>query len=247
MTDREALDRDVAMHPGPGIGAWRSVRDAVSATRSFALTAFVFGLLFGSAAASLGMPAAHAMAMSIFVFAGSAQFPALELWAEPLPLLAIAVSTVLVTGRHTLMGMTLPPILQAYRPVPRYAALVLLTDANWVLTLKAETTPNHLAFLAASGACMFAGWVIGTALGLLIPDALDATTAGALGAAGTLFLAVLMMILVKGNRGPRAPWIIAGLASVGLERVMPGALALPVAVALGAAVAVVLELRRHAR
>ena len=234
------------MCPGPGAHAWQSVREAIAATRSFAAVAFVFGLLFGSAAASLGMPASHALSMSVLVFAGSAQVPALALWAEPLPLLSIAVSTALVASRHILMGMTLPPILKTFRPLPRYAALVFLTDANWVLTLRAETTPNRLAYIAASGACMFAVWIAGTALGILIPDAVDATTAGALGAAGTLFLAVLMMMLVKGHRGPNAPWIIAGLASVGLQRIIPGELALPIAVALGAAAALVLELRRHA-
>lgn len=242
----EALSGGAVAPTVAGRGTMQSIREGVLATRSFFAVTMVFGLLFGSTAASIGMPPGQALAMSALVMAGSVQFPALGLWAEPLPLLAIAVSSVLVSSRHILMGMTMAPMLRPLPPWRRYAVLVFLTDANWVLIMAAEATPRRLVFFVASGASLFVSWLIGTSVGLTIPDALDATTSGALASAGTLILALLMVMLAKGYRGPRSPWVVAGLASVGLGQVMTTALALPIAVALGAGVSVVLESRRNA-
>lgn len=50
-----------------------------------AVAAAPIGLLFGAVAASKGLSPFEVFLMSIMVFAGGAQFAAIELWASPAP------------------------------------------------------------------------------------------------------------------------------------------------------------------
>ncbi len=68
-----------------------------------------FGLIFGTLAAGSGLSGAGAMAMSAFVFAGSAQFIALTLLASGAGLLVIVFTTFVVNLRHLLYAATLLP------------------------------------------------------------------------------------------------------------------------------------------
>ncbi|WP_228709322.1 AzlC family ABC transporter permease [Raoultella terrigena] len=51
--------------------------------------------------------------MSLLVFAGYAQFAALGLWGEPVPLVTLAATVFAINARHLLMGATLYPRLSA--------------------------------------------------------------------------------------------------------------------------------------
>ena len=66
-------------------------------------------MLFGALAVGKGLSVAEAGLMSLLVFAGGAQFAALQLWAYPVPVLALAVSAFLVNTRHILLGASLNP------------------------------------------------------------------------------------------------------------------------------------------
>jgi hypothetical protein len=68
-------------------------RAGAAASLGFAASALVFGVIFGAASVTQGIPGLQSIAMSALVFAGTAQFAALELWHDPLPIAAIAVST----------------------------------------------------------------------------------------------------------------------------------------------------------
>ena len=57
-------------------------------------------LVFGALAATKGMSPLEVVLMSSLVFAGGSQFVALELWAEPLPVLLLWVSALLVNGGY---------------------------------------------------------------------------------------------------------------------------------------------------
>lgn len=66
-----------------------------------------FGLLFGSLASSYGLSPWFAVAMSAFVFAGSAQFVALGLIALHAPIWVIVSTTFIVNLRHLLYAADL--------------------------------------------------------------------------------------------------------------------------------------------
>ncbi len=219
-------------------------RSGIVETGGLAAGSLVFGVLFGSTANVAGLTALQAMIMSSWVFAGGVQFAAISVWQEPLPLFAIAVSTALISIRHVLMGMTLAPRLRQAGTRPPFAALFFLTDVNGVLTLKRDPGGPSLAFFLGSGCLMFGGWVLGTALGLALPEALDAVTAASLASGGAIYFAILMVILAKGHTGPRAPWLVSGLVAAAGGQVVSAHLALVAAIASGALWGLFLARRR---
>jgi branched chain amino acid efflux pump len=52
-----------------------------------------FAALCGALAVAKGLSPAEVVAMSLLVFAGSAQFAAIEMWSYPVPVFAIAISS----------------------------------------------------------------------------------------------------------------------------------------------------------
>lgn len=186
------------------------------------------------------------MLMSAIVCAGAAQFAALEMWAAPLPISAIAVSTALICCRHVLMGLTLQPKFRRHTARTPYARLFFVTDVTWVLTRDADDDADPLAFFVASGAVMFGGWNLGTAIGLAAPHVLDAVTIASLGYAGVLFLAILMLMLIRGRDATALPWLVSAAVSVGLGAVVSSHAAVLIGVLAGAAVGLAIEHRRDA-
>lgn len=69
-----------------------------------------FGLAFGVAAIQHGLSSWETLLMSSLVFAGTAQFAALELWGPTIPLTALIATTFAINARHLLMGASLLPL-----------------------------------------------------------------------------------------------------------------------------------------
>lgn len=233
--------------PPPSAGAMREgFLQGLMVTRSLAVGAFVFGVLFGSAALPAGLSGGYALLMSTLVFAGSAQFAALELWETPLPLLAIAISTAVIGSRHILMGLTLEPILRPARPLMRYIALAVLTDANWVLTVTTKETAHRLAFFLASGLAMALVWIVGTLIGIALPGVLDATTVRALAFGGVVFLTLLLLMFVKRHTGPKSPVLVAAVVAIVFAKLATPDYAVLAGVGAGAFASLLLRRARRA-
>src|SRR5687768_14680385 len=66
----------------------------------------VFGVAYGAATAAAGFSPAFAAVTSATVFAGTAQYAALELWRSPLPVLAILITVFAINARHVALGAT---------------------------------------------------------------------------------------------------------------------------------------------
>ena len=76
------------------------------------LGAFPFGMIYGTLAVTAGLSKGATMAMSAFVFAGSAQFIAVGLVAAHAPVAIIILTTFIVNLRHMLYSATLLPYLK---------------------------------------------------------------------------------------------------------------------------------------
>lgn len=138
------------------------------------IAAVPIGMLFGALAVGKGLSVLEAGLMSIFVFAGGAQFAALELWSYPVPVLALAFSTLLINARHTLMGASLNPKMDGFSLAQRLAAAWVLTDESWALAerraIERRITPAY--WFAVAGmlpvawiGCTFLGAWLGSFLG----------------------------------------------------------------------------------
>jgi 4-azaleucine resistance transporter AzlC len=132
-------------------------------------------MLFGALAVGKGLSVAEASLMSILVFAGGAQFAAIELWGVPVPVGAILFSTLLVNARHVLMSASLGPKLRSFSQPQRYLGFFFLTDEAWALAERraavGAVTPAYWFALAASLALAWIGSsIIGALLGAFLGD-----------------------------------------------------------------------------
>ena len=97
----------------------------------------IFGAAFGLAATQTGLDNSSIMLMSSFVFAGASQFATLELWGAQISLIPLIVTVFFINARHLLMGASLYPWLRHLPPIKRYSILLVISDANWALSLQA--------------------------------------------------------------------------------------------------------------
>jgi 4-azaleucine resistance transporter AzlC len=130
------------------------------------VAAFPIGLLFGALCTAKNLSVAEAGLMSLLVFAGGAQFAAVELWTYPVPVAALVFSTALINARHVLMGASLGPKLARFALWQKLVGFHFLTDESWALaerrSLAQPVTPAYWFALALS---LPVAWIGGTLLG----------------------------------------------------------------------------------
>lgn len=147
---------------------WRGARDSLP----MLVGAAPFAVIFGTLAAPSGLSAWAALAMSVFVFAGSAQFIALTLLAGGAGLIVIVITTFVVNLRHALYSATLLPYVA---PLPQRWRLPLafwLTDETFAVVQRryaeADASPNKHWYYLGSCLVMYANWFFWTLCGVLL-------------------------------------------------------------------------------
>lgn len=144
---------------------WKGVRD----TLPLVIGAVPFGIIFGTLACNAGLSIAGAMAMSLFVFAGSAQFIAVGLAGSGTVWPMIVLTTFVVNFRHLLYTATL---LDYLKVLPRKWQTVLafgLTDETFAVAVgrwrSGDDSPNKNWYQLGSMAFMYINWNICTLIG----------------------------------------------------------------------------------
>ncbi len=183
--------------------------------RLLPLSLFVaaFGAAFGLAAVQTGLQPFEIVFMSATVFAGTAQFAALDLWGAQVPLLPLLVTTLAINARMLLMGATLYPWLALVPSGRRYASLVTLSDANWAMALNdLQSGRNTLGALVGGGIALWLTWLAGTLAGMLFGGFI--ADPRAFGVDMVLGCFMLSMALA-GRRNARsvAAWVAGGAAA----------------------------------
>jgi len=144
-------------------GFRRGARDGVP----LAVSIFAYGLGFGLVAAQAGFGVGKAVATSAAIYSGSAQLAAVNLLQTgEATAWALFAAILVINARYLLFGATLQPWLWSAGPVKAYGSLLLLGDANWLMTMRAiRAGEADRAYLAGTGAPIAVGWLSGTALG----------------------------------------------------------------------------------
>lgn len=187
-----------------------------------ALTDSAVALVFGVLAKQAGLSVLETVLMSALMFAGAAQFVALGLWASPLPVASLILTTLVVNLRHVLMGAALRPWFSRLSPLKAYSSLYFMVDESWALTIaQFNRGQENGSFLLGSGLAVFTGWVGGTFIGRTLGTALKDPSRFGLDFAITAVFLALLVGLWKG-KSDLLPWAAAAAASVVGFHMLPG-------------------------
>ncbi len=146
----------------------REIRAGLRDIAPVAVAAVPIGLLFGAVAAAKGLSPLEVTLMSALVFAGGAQFAAIETWVSPAPVVALAVATLLINVRHVLMGASITPKIRMSR-VQALMAYFFLTDEAWALSeRRALERPVTGAYWAAMAVVLWANWTLSSSIGAIL-------------------------------------------------------------------------------
>lgn len=136
-----------------------------------AVSALAFGFVYGLAAQGAGLSPIEAVAMSLIVFAGAAQFAALGYITGGLAWPAIVLLTALLNARHLLYSAALAPWLRDVAAPRRAVMAHVLTDEAFALSIAHFTrlgrTDERGYWIAAIGSTWIP-WNVATIAGVLI-------------------------------------------------------------------------------
>lgn len=181
-----------------------------------------YGLAFGILANQAGLSVAEAAIMSGTVFAGAAQLVAVELWADPIPVLTVVAAVTLVNIRYALLGAALQPWFRHLTGAQAYSSLLLMADENWALTqADLQSGSGRGAFLLGSGIAVWLAWVAATIIGAVAGDLIGQPAAYGLDFILVTVFVALAVGLWDGRRSV-LPWSVSLLVALPTAQVLGG-------------------------
>lgn len=201
------------------------------------------GLAFGVLAQKAGLSPFQIGLMSIFVFAGSAQFIAVSMLSSGAAIFSIVLTTFMVNLRHFLMSS----VLAVHLGKSRRRVLTLfaygVTDESFAVNLSRFNRGNwdlNRAFVVNHAANIT--WIISTTLGGYTGQFIPPGAFGIDYALTAMFICLLVFQLKE----PRHVWtaILAGVSAVIIALVIPGNSYIVLASIFAATIGVVLKRMR---
>ena len=168
-------------------------KKALTAALPVMYSYLIIGMGFGMVVQSRGYGALWAGAMSVFIYAGSMQFVALELMTSGASLLTAAITTVMVNLRHVFYGLSMVDKYKSTGACKPYLIYALSDETYSLVCNPPELLPGeervfYLLVTAMDQSC----WVLGSILGGLLGAALPFSTEGVDFALTALFVSVVV-------------------------------------------------------
>jgi 4-azaleucine resistance transporter AzlC len=201
------------------------------------LGAAPFGVIYGTLAVTSGLSAGAALALSLFVFAGSAQFIAVSLIAGGAGLAVVAFTTFVVNLRHALYSASLREHVAHLQARWRVPLAFALTDETFAVVQRhyahpGPATHRHWYYLGSCVA-MYVDWILWTAVGLWIGHSFEGLESlGLEFALVATFVGIVAPLLRK--RPAVAAAVVAGLVAL-VAQPLPYKLGLMLAAVAGVA------------
>jgi 4-azaleucine resistance transporter AzlC len=178
-----------------------------------AVSAGGFGIVYGLSARQAGLSLVEALAMSVFVLAGAAQFAAIGLIVSGVPWIAIVAFTGLLNARHLLYAAALAPWVQRWPRIERAAMAHVLTDETFALALPffrlAGRADRRAYWMVA--AIDVVPWIALTVLGYVSGELIPDPTRLGLDVVFPAAMAGLCLALITQRRD-----VVAAVAGVGI-------------------------------
>ena len=204
-------------------------RPGMRAGVGFGAAAFVVGLSFGVVAQPT-MGSIAPIVMSVFVFAGSAQFGATAVLASGGDAVTAIATGAMLNARFLAMGLAAAPALRG-GPLRRALEGQAVVDASWALAARGEGGFDREALLGAT-IPQYPAWVLGTVIGVLLGGTIANPADFGLDA---IFPAFFLCLLVEELRSGRAIAAAAIAATLSLILIPVAPAGVPVLAASSAA------------
>jgi len=185
----------------------------------------VIGLSFGAIAAAAGIPVVQASAMSLFVFAGGAQFLAVGVTAAGGTAVAAVLAGLLLNARHLPFGLAIGDALGRHRLLGSH----VMTDETVAFALARTDPAGRRTAYWLAGLTLYVVWNVATVLGALAGDAVGDPAAFGIDAAFPAGMLALLLPALADRPALRVAVGGAAVALVAAPVLPPG---LPVLVAL---------------
>jgi predicted branched-subunit amino acid permease len=202
-----------------------------------------WGLITGVAMIDSGMGLPLALAMSLVVFAGTAQLATLPLIASGAPLWVVWATAVCVNLRFVIFSVAWRPYLIGHSRSMRWRMAYFTADLNYVMFMRRfpepEPAPEQLPYFWGMSLLNYAAWHVASLVGILAAS--HVPESWSLGFAGTLSLIGLACSLLA----DRASWVAAGVAACAAVAAYALPLKLNIVVAIAAATAIGLLMDHH--
>lgn len=157
---------------------WKGFRDGAP----FVLVSGPFGMLFGVLATEAGLNLVETMTLTATVFAGAAQFTALQLMQVDTPTVIVLASALAVNLRMAMYSASLTPYLGAAPLWQRALAAYLMVDQAYACSIvRFETEPDltvpqrigyYFGVVTPVATMWYVCTLLGALLGARIPDSM---------------------------------------------------------------------------
>lgn len=131
-----------------------------------------FAMIYGVLAVKAGLSVAAAQGMSLFLFAGSAQFMLVQLLATGTPWFVIVASAFIINLRHALYSASVAPYTQRLSPLWKGLLAYVLVDEVYAVAItnfeRNASRPGRHWYMLGSGLALWTSWQAGTALGIFL-------------------------------------------------------------------------------
>ena len=174
----------------------------------------VLGIGFGVLLKTKGYGVLWALAMSVFIYAGSMQYVAIDLLVGGASLLVAALATLTVNARHLFYGISMIDKYKATGQMKPYL-IFSLTDETYSLVCNDETYKNienknaYYFFVSFFDQCY---WVLGSVIGALLGAVIPFSTEGIDFSLTALFVTVFVQQWLETKK--HTPALVGLLTSV---------------------------------
>lgn len=204
-----------------------------------------FGVIFGALAIASGLSPLATMGMSLFVFAGSAQFVAVGLLTQGTGAAVIVLTTFVVNLRHALYSASLAPYVRQLSQIWLILLGFFLTDETYAVVINRyrnkDSAPFRHWYFLGSALAMYVTWQLSTLLGIIAGQRLQSMADWGLEFAMVVsFIGIVVPMLI--SRPMLVCALVAGTTACVL-RDLPNQLGLICATVVGVAVACLMARR----
>ena len=171
----------------------RVVKEAFLSSIPVMMGYIVLGIAFGMLLESKGYGVIYALLMSVFIYAGSMQFVAINLLTSGASLISAAIMTLLINARHMVYGLSMIKKFEGMGKLKPYM-IFSLTDETYSLLVGSQVPDGcdqkyYLFLISFFDQCY---WVIGSLIGSLLSSFLTINTTGLDFAMTALFVVIVV-------------------------------------------------------